>query len=101
MLGLSTCCTLNEASLPSSSATRARWLGPLKPLAAKEQSGVGQVRMIAAIAQLLCPPTLQHEYAIVEFMRMFAECPDSEAFNLLDIIDSDCLVMLGLPQVCS
>merc|ERR1712062_9024 len=49
--------------------------------------------------QLHCPPSLLHEHAFLELMRMFTECSESEAFDLFDILDADCLGMLGLQQV--
>lgn len=49
--------------------------------------------------QAFCPPHLLHEYAFMELLRAFAECTDSEAFDLFDILDCHFMGMLGLQQV--
>jgi len=49
--------------------------------------------------QVYCPPNLLHEHAFIELLRTFAECSESEAFDLFDILDCEYLGMLGLPQV--
>jgi len=49
--------------------------------------------------QAFCPPSGLHEYAFMELIRAFAECSDSEALDLFDLLDHDFLGMLALPQV--
>eukprot|EP00747_Dinoflagellata_sp_TGD_P167843 gnl/TRDRNA2_/TRDRNA2_193048_c0_seq1.p1 gnl/TRDRNA2_/TRDRNA2_193048_c0~~gnl/TRDRNA2_/TRDRNA2_193048_c0_seq1.p1 ORF type:complete len:289 (-),score=50.24 gnl/TRDRNA2_/TRDRNA2_193048_c0_seq1:112-978(-) len=49
--------------------------------------------------QAFCPPNALPEYAFMELLRAFAECTDSEAFDLFDVLDHDFLGMLGFPQV--
>lgn len=49
--------------------------------------------------QAFCPPLLLHEYAFMELLRVFADCTDSEAFDLFDILDCNFMGMLGPPQV--
>lgn len=48
--------------------------------------------------QAFCPPTALHEHAFLELVRAFAECSDSEALDLFDILDHDFLGMLGPAQ---
>eukprot|EP00927_Polykrikos_kofoidii_P065487 TRINITY_DN61239_c0_g1_i1.p1 TRINITY_DN61239_c0_g1~~TRINITY_DN61239_c0_g1_i1.p1 ORF type:complete len:268 (-),score=35.49 TRINITY_DN61239_c0_g1_i1:16-819(-) len=49
--------------------------------------------------QIYCPPNLLHEHAWVELLRTFVDCSDSEAYDFFDILDSESLAMIGMPQV--
>jgi len=49
--------------------------------------------------QVYCPPTALHEHAFLELLRWFADCSDSEAFDLFDLLDNTLMGALALPQV--
>eukprot|EP00931_Biecheleriopsis_adriatica_P100666 TRINITY_DN75931_c0_g1_i1.p1 TRINITY_DN75931_c0_g1~~TRINITY_DN75931_c0_g1_i1.p1 ORF type:complete len:287 (+),score=36.46 TRINITY_DN75931_c0_g1_i1:80-940(+) len=50
--------------------------------------------------QAYCAPHALHEYAFVDFLRLFVDCTDREALDFFDLLDSDCLGALTLQQVC-
>lgn len=46
-----------------------------------------------------CPPDALHEHAFMELVRAFADCSDSEVWDLFDLLDHDFQSFLGFPEV--
>lgn len=51
------------------------------------------------LPQLFCPPTAVPEHAFLELMHLLADCTDSEASDLFDLLDYDFRGFLGLKQI--
>jgi len=49
--------------------------------------------------QVFCPPSALHEHAFAELLRAFAECSESEAVDLFELLDHDFRGMLSVSQV--
>lgn len=49
--------------------------------------------------QASCPPSAVHEHAFAEIVRAFADCSESEAMDLFDLLDQDLHGMVNIRQV--